>query len=134
MKPEILKDAINAISLEMLSNPEITKEQQIGIILCELGVPTHISGYHFLKEALLIRMTSDDIFFNIGTIYTDIGKKFNTTYSRVERAIRHAIEISAYRTTLFNMIFHQNINILGVRPTNKQYLEQVVLFYKTIIE
>ena len=80
---------------------EYTKEQKemkISDILHILGIPAHIKGYAFLREGIILCTDDEDTIHAVTKVlYPEIAKKFNTTSSRVERAIRHAIEISIER-------------------------------------
>lgn len=97
-------------------------------ILHELGVPSHIKGYSYIREGIL------EIFFDsnmIGGItkelYPKIAKEFNTTVSRVERAIRHAIEVSWNRGNwdLMQDIFGYSVDIDKAKPTNSEFIVTV---------
>ena len=97
-------------------------------VLHELGVPSHIKGYSYIRESIL------EIFFNpemIGGItkelYPKIAEEFNTTVSRVERAIRHAIEVSWNRGNwdLMQEIFGYSVDIDRAKPTNSEFIVTV---------
>ena len=97
-------------------------------VLHELGVPSHIKGYSYIRESIL------EIFFNpdmIGGItkelYPKIAQEFNTTVSRVERAIRHAIEVSWNRGNwdLMQEIFGYSVDIDRAKPTNSEFIVTV---------
>lgn len=94
-------------------------------ILHELGVPSHIKGYSYIREGIT------EVFFNpsvIGGItkelYPKIADEFNTTVSRVERAIRHAIEVSWNRGNwdLMQEIFGYSVDIDKAKPTNSEFI------------
>ena len=94
-------------------------------VLHELGVPSHIKGYSYIRESIL------EIFFNpaiVGGItkelYPKIAEEFNTTVSRVERAIRHAIEVSWNRGNwdLMQEIFGYSVDIDKAKPTNSEFI------------
>ncbi len=97
-------------------------------VLHELGVPSHIKGYSYIRESIL------EVFFNpdmIGGItkelYPKIAEEFNTTVSRVERAIRHAIEVSWNRGNwdLMQEIFGYSVDIEKAKPTNSEFIVTV---------
>ena len=97
-------------------------------VLHELGVPSHVKGYSYIREGIL------EVFFNptvIGGItkelYPKIADDFNTTVSRVERAIRHAIEISWNRGNwdLMQDIFGYSVDIDRAKPTNSEFIVTV---------
>ncbi len=94
-------------------------------VLHELGVPSHIKGYAYIRDSIL------EVYFNpsiIGGItkelYPKIAKNFNTTTSRVERAIRHAIEVSWNRGNwdLMQEIFGYSVDIDRAKPTNSEFI------------
>ena len=85
--------------VEMEKKPEKyslqTLEEDVTEIIHEVGVPAHIKGYQYLREAIIMSVTNMDMLNSITKIlYPGIAKKFDTTPSRVERAIRHAIEVA----------------------------------------
>lgn len=74
---------------------EISLEVRTTNIIHDVGVPAHIKGYQYIREAILLAVENEDIINSITkTLYPTLSKKFNTTPSRVERAIRHAIEVA----------------------------------------
>ncbi|WP_353095874.1 sporulation transcription factor Spo0A [Tissierella praeacuta] len=100
-------------------------ETQITKIIHEIGIPAHIKGYLYLREA--IAMVVEDMDF-LGAItkelYPSIATKFNTTPSRVERAIRHAIEVAWTRGKVdtINRLFGYTINNNKGKPTNSEFI------------
>ena len=97
-------------------------------VLHELGVPSHIKGYSYIRESIM------EIFYNpdmVGGItkelYPKIAQEFNTTVSRVERAIRHAIEVSWNRGNwdLMQEIFGYSVDIDKAKPTNSEFIVTV---------
>ena len=106
----------------------ISLEEKISNIFINVGIPPHIKGYSFLREGVKMAVETPDIINNITKkLYPKIGKKFSTTASKVERAIRHAIEVAWNRGRI------ESINtILGVRayvgaekPTNGEFIALV---------
>lgn len=94
-------------------------------LLHELGIPSHIKGYQFIRSA--ISMVYDDPSLIGGItkeLYPDLSLKFNTTIQRVERAIRHAIEVSWLRGDLDLMeeIFGHSVDIDKAKPTNSEFI------------
>ncbi len=115
-------------SFEMNERKSISLEEKISKIFINVGIPPHIKGYVFLREGVLIAVNEPDIINNITKkLYPMIGEKFQTTPSKVERAIRHAIEVAWNRGRI------ESINgILGVRayvgqekPTNGEFIALV---------
>ena len=94
-------------------------------ILHELGIPSHIKGYQYIREGISILYERPEAIGGITKeLYPDIAKKFNTTVSRVERAIRHAIEVSWNRGnwSLMEEIFGCSVDIDKAKPTNSEFI------------
>lgn len=93
--------------------------------LHELGVPSHIKGYQYIREGITLVYQNPEIVGGITKeLYPEIAKKFNTTVSRVERAIRHAIEVSWNRGNwqLMEDIFGHSVDIDKAKPTNSEFI------------
>ena len=100
-------------------NMSITK------MLHELGIPSHIKGYQYIREGAKIIFERPDIIGGITKeLYPELAHKFNTTVSRVERAIRHAIEVSWNRGNLDFMeeLFGYSVDIDRAKPTNSEFM------------
>jgi two-component system response regulator (stage 0 sporulation protein A) len=100
-------------------------EAEVTYILREIGVPANIRGYHYLRYAITMAVNNMDILNSITKeLYPSIAKKFNTTSSRVERAIRHAIEVACNRGSLDTMhkLFSYTINNNKGKPTNSEFI------------
>ena len=96
--------------------------------LHELGVPSHIKGYQYIREGITIVYERPEIVGGITKeLYPEIAKKYDTTVSRVERAIRHAIEISWNRGNwqLMEDIFGHSVDIDKAKPTNSEFIVTV---------
>jgi len=94
-------------------------------ILHELGVPSHIKGYQYIREGISILYEKPEVIGGITKeLYPDIADKFKTTVSRVERAIRHAIEVSWNRGDwdLMEEIFGHSVDIDKAKPTNSEFI------------
>ena len=94
-------------------------------ILHELGVPSHIKGYQYIREGIAILFEHPDVIGGITKeLYPDIASKYDTTVSRVERAIRHAIEVSWNRGNwqLMEEIFGHSVDIDKAKPTNSEFI------------
>jgi len=104
---------------------ESNLEARITKIIHEIGIPAHIKGYLYLREA--ITMVVEDMDF-LGAItkelYPTIASKYNTTASRVERAIRHAIEVAWTRGRIdtINQLFGYTVNNAKGKPTNSEFI------------
>ena len=104
-----------------------TSNLQVAItkMLHELGIPSHIKGYQYIREAVNIIFENPSVIGGITKeLYPELAQKFNTTTSRVERAIRHAIEVSWNRGNLDFMeeIFGYSVDIDKAKPTNSEFM------------
>lgn len=105
-----------------------TIEVEVSNILHELGIPSHLRGYQYIRDGILLIYEND---FNTTLvtkdIYPEIADKYETTSSRVERAIRHAIEISWIRGDLKLMenLFGHSIDYEKSKPTNSEFLTTI---------
>ncbi|XKF66100.1 sporulation transcription factor Spo0A [Virgibacillus necropolis] len=103
-------------------------EANITNIIHEIGVPAHIKGYMYLREAITMVYNDIELLGSITKVlYPDIAKKFNTTASRVERAIRHAIEVAWSRGNIDSIseLFGYTISISKAKPTNSEFIAMV---------
>lgn len=94
-------------------------------ILHELGIPSHIKGYQYIREAIGIIYERPETIGGITKeLYPELAEKFDTTVSRVERAIRHAIEVSWNRANwaLMEEIFGNSVDIDKAKPTNSEFI------------
>lgn len=97
-------------------------------VIHEIGVPAHIKGYMYLREAITMVYNEVDLLGAITkTLYPRIGEKYNTTASRVERAIRHAIEVAWNRGNMDSIrnLFGYTINVAKAKPTNSEFIAMV---------
>ncbi|MBQ6494829.1 MAG: sporulation transcription factor Spo0A [Bacilli bacterium] len=100
-------------------------EISITRMLHELGMPSHIKGYQYIREGIMMIYNNPDIIGGITKeLYPDIATKFDTTVSRVERAIRHAIEVSWNRGNwdLMEDVFGHSVDIDKAKPTNSEFI------------
>lgn len=100
-------------------------EQDVTDMIHEIGVPAHIKGYQYLREAIMMSVEDTTMLSSITKIlYPTIAKKFQTTSSRVERAIRHAIEVawSRGRMETLDALFGYTINTGKGKPTNSEFI------------
>ena len=91
----------------------------------EIGVPAHIKGYQYLREAIMMSVKDMEMLNSITKLlYPSIAKKYQTTPSRVERAIRHAIEVawSRGRMETLDALFGYTINTGKGKPTNSEFI------------
>lgn len=97
-------------------------------IIHELGVPAHIKGYQYLREAIIMVTNNIDVINQITKqLYPEIARKFKTTPSRVERAIRHAIEVAWARgqQDAVESIFGYTISAAKGKPTNSEFIAMI---------
>ena len=97
-------------------------------IIHEIGVPAHIKGYQYLREAIIMVVSNVDILNQITKqLYPDIAIKYHTTPSRVERAIRHAIEVAwgRGRQDVVERIFGYTVSAAKGKPTNSEFIAMI---------
>ena len=90
-----------------------------------IGVPAHIKGYQYLREAIILAVNDDEIMNSVTKLlYPTVAKTFKTTPSRVERAIRHAIEVAWNRGKIENInnLFGTKIYTANEKPTNGEFI------------
>lgn len=127
---ELEKRILECVSTNRLNNRTVDiyhNNIQISItkMLHELGVPSHIKGYQYIREGIGILYDKPEIMGGITKeLYPEIAKKFDTTVSRVERAIRHAIEVSWNRGNwqLMEEIFGNSVDVDKAKPTNSEFV------------
>ena len=103
-------------------------ETLVTSIIHEVGVPAHIKGYQYLREAILIAVDDMEVINAVTKVlYPEVAKRFGTTASRVERAIRHAIEVAWDRgdlETLQKYFGYTDSNVKG-KPTNSEFIAMI---------
>ena len=103
-------------------------EGQVTAIIHEIGVPAHIKGYQYLREAILIAVQDMDVINAVTKVlYPEVAARFSTTPSRVERAIRHAIEVAWDRGDLETLqkYFGYTVNSAKGKPTNSEFIAMI---------
>ena len=106
----------------------VALERLVTSIIHEVGVPAHIKGYQYLREAIMITVQDMDVINAVTKVlYPEIAKRFGTTASRVERAIRHAIEVAWDRGDVdtLNSYFGYTIHNLRGKPTNSEFIAMI---------
>jgi two-component system response regulator (stage 0 sporulation protein A) len=110
-------------------------------IIHQLGVPAHVKGYHYLREAIVSSILNKSLLESVTKkLYPYVAEKFDTTPSRVERAIRHAIEIAWDRGNLdtINAFFGYTVNTCKGKPTNSEFIALVTdklrLKYRAVLK
>ena len=107
---------------------EPSLESVVTDIIHEIGVPAHIKGYQYLREAIILTINDMDVINAVTKVlYPEVAKKFGTTPSRVERAIRHAIEVAWDRGDVdtLNSYFGYTIHNLRGKPTNSEFIAMI---------
>ena len=103
-------------------------ELMITDIIHQIGVPAHIKGYSYLREAIMLAIKNGDIINSVTKLlYPTVAKKHSTTASRVERAIRHAIEVAWDRGDIdvLNSYFGYTIHTERGKPTNSEFIARI---------
>ena len=103
-------------------------ETQVTRIIYQIGVPAHIKGYQYLRTAILMTISDNDIINSVTKVlYPSVAKKYQTTTSRVERAIRHAIEVAWDRGDVdtLNSYFGYTIQNSRGKPTNSEFIAMI---------
>ena len=120
------KDIPAAAMQEVEKGPDI--ESQVTQIIHQIGVPAHIKGYQYLRTAILLTIKDSDIINSVTKVlYPSVAKKYQTTTSRVERAIRHAIEVAWDRGDVdtLNSYFGYTIQNNRGKPTNSEFIAMI---------
>ena len=137
LKPYSLESLISTIKYQPINlkntsnsnlNTKYKLEEQITQLMHELGIPAHIKGYTYLRSAIVSTYEDENFLGSITKVlYPEIAKKYNTNSVRVERAIRHAIELAWVRgnITKINEIFGYTISALKCKPTNSEFIAMV---------
>ena len=136
LKPFDLNDleqrVLEATNQKIVNKGITSKEQDLKIsvtkLLHELGVPSHIKGYQYIREGILLLYNNPEIVGGITKeLYPEIANKYDTSVSRVERAIRHAIEVSWNRGNidLMEEIFGHSVDYDKAKPTNSEFIVTV---------
>lgn len=140
IKPFTLKTLIERIRMFRTSQPMLnggisaatesgdSVELIVTNIIHEIGVPAHIKGYHYLREAIIMAVRDMDVINAVTKVlYPTVAKKFGTTSSRVERAIRHAIETAWNRGDIdtLNRFFGYTVSNAKGKPTNSEFIAMI---------
>lgn len=119
ISPVVVKDNV-------VTDPEL--ELMVTEIIHQIGVPAHIKGYHYLREAIILSVKNSDIINSVTKLlYPTVAKTYHTTSSRVERAIRHAIEVAWDRGDIdvLNSYFGYTIQNDRGKPTNSEFIAMI---------
>ncbi len=122
-----IKEVMDENKVELYTEKQVNPKIQLQVteLLHNLGVPSQIKGYQYLREGILMLYESTGLIGGITKeVYPEIALRYNTTPSRVERAIRHAIEVSWNRADyeMMNKIFGHSIDYDRAKPTNSEFM------------
>ena len=135
VEPEILSERLaeltmggesNIVSIRKRGGPDI--EITVSEIMHELGVPAHIKGYQYLRYAIVLSVEDPKMMSSVTKrLYPAIAERFDTTASRVERAIRHAIEVAWDRgdVDVLSAYFGYTIQVSRGKPTNSEFIAMI---------
>ena len=124
----ILRNRERGISVSANESQTPDIETQVTKIIHQIGVPAHIKGYQYLRSAILMTIKDSDIINSVTKIlYPTVAKQYQTTTSRVERAIRHAIEVAWDRGDVdtLNSYFGYTIQNNRGKPTNSEFIAMI---------
>lgn len=132
---ELCENIVNMVRKgtdNILNNPMMFDsfgiEVKVTEILHEIGVPAHIKGYHYLRDSIIMSVEKPEIINAVTKqLYPSVAKKYDTTSSRVERAIRHAIEVAWDRgdVDVLNSYFGYTIHNDRGKPTNSEFIAMI---------
>ena len=125
---ERVRQLTSVSGLDSEEDKRVNLETQVTAIIHEVGVPAHIKGYQYLREAILIAVKDMDVINAVTKVlYPEVAKRFGTTASRVERAIRHAIEVAWDRGDLETLqkYFGYTVSNAKGKPTNSEFIAMI---------
>ena len=114
--------------ISLMKKEDESVESLVTKVMHEVGVPAHIKGYQYIREAIILAINDIETINSITKImYPTLAKKFKTTPSRVERAIRHAIEVAWTRGEMDvnNEMFGNTISAVKGKPTNSEFIAMI---------
>ncbi len=125
LETKMLSLFMNGPNFDSIRGRNDDLETQVTKVIHQIGVPAHIKGYQYLRTAILMTVDDSEIINSVTKIlYPSVAKKYSTTSSRVERAIRHAIEVAWDRGDLdiLNSIFGYTVQNSRGKPTNSEFI------------
>ena len=111
--------------MDIANMNEVDLERYVTRIMLDMGVPAHLKGYHYLREAIILSGKDMEAVSSVTKLlYPTVAKRFKTTDQKVERAIRNAIEVSWTRGNVdtFEELFGYSVGTGKGRPTNSEYI------------
>ena len=131
-RPSVVCERVRQVTSDGMDggneDPGLNLETRVTAIIHEVGVPAHIKGYQYLREAILIAVKDMDVINAVTKVlYPEVAKHFGTTASRVERAIRHAIEVAWDRGDLETLqkYFGYTVSNTKGKPTNSEFIAMI---------
>ena len=109
-------------------DPAVDIEIRVTEVIHQIGVPAHIKGYQYLRDAIMMTIENIDVVNAVTKVlYPTVAKKYNTTSSRVERAIRHAIEVAWDRGDIevLQGYFGYTVSNIKGKPTNSEFISMI---------
>lgn len=130
IKPAVISKEVknNYVDISKQATKEEILEIKVTNIIHEIGVPAHIKGYQYLRDGIMMVVNNIEVINQITKqLYPDLAKKYKTTPSRVERAIRHAIEVAWNRGQIETVesIFGYTVNSNKGKPTNSEFIAMI---------
>ncbi len=107
---------------------EVDLERYVTKIMLDMGIPAHLKGYYYLREAIILSGKDMEAVSSVTKLlYPTVAKRFKTTDQKVERAIRNAIEVSWTRGNIdtFEELFGYSVGTGKGRPTNSEYIARI---------
>ena len=114
--------------MDIANMNEVDLERYVTRIMLDMGIPAHLKGYHYLREAILLSGKDMEAVSSVTKLlYPTVAKRFKTTDQKVERAIRNAIEVSWTRGNVdtFEELFGYSVGTGKGRPTNSEYIARI---------
>lgn len=122
------ENKISSFNISQRKDSNVDLEVTISEIMHQIGVPAHIKGYQYLREAIILSINNTEMMNSVTKLlYPTVAKTFNTTASRVERAIRHAIEVAWDRgdVDVLSSYFGYTIQNTRGKPTNSEFIAMI---------
>ena len=126
--PAMLAERIVQFSSIHNANANSSGVKDLEVVVSQIGVPAHIRGYQYLREAIILSVKNDEMISSVTKVlYPTVAKTFKTTPSRVERAIRHAIEVAWDRgaVDVLSSYFGYTIQNERGKPTNSEFIAMI---------
>ena len=114
--------------MDIANMNEVDLERYVTRIMLDMGIPAHLKGYHYLREAIILTGKDMEAVSSVTKLlYPTVAKRFKTTDQKVERAIRNAIEVSWTRGNVdtFEELFGYSVGTGKGRPTNSEYIARI---------